>query len=501
MNQPIDNLRLAQTTENWKQFHWYLQYLIVAVGLLVLLSSSYALYRGIDIYRKYFPLVKASMEMRLNATTSYLWFEEMLGGDRNKNLKDILEHLDLADWYATAMLEGGENPQLTLLPLKEEALLKRVGALKEQLARQRKLLIQRAGIESNSGPGSTIDQIYHATLEEFITDASDFEVQVEGLIFKDFRRFSYIGTGVIFFSAFLFLIVGYAFYQYERLRRKNYSEIVDMQDMLIHSEKMAALGTMMAGIAHEVNNPNTFISLNTPLLRDHLKAMLAIMDPLAETGVASKVMDKPYDQFKEESMQLVDRIENGSSRIARTVSTLLNFSRNKNKLKAQWFKIREVVDSALSLCGPKLNRAAGSLNVNIAENIPEKIFFDPEVLELSLINLLNNAAEAVDGPESRINLKVACLSGKANGATVIEVADNGSGIKESDLQRIFEPFFSTKSSKGGAGLGLYLCYSLLHQLGASIEVDSEVGSGSTFRIVIADSDQGLDEMGDEITDP
>ena len=114
----------------------------------------------------------------------------------------------------------------------------------------------------------------------------------------------------------------------------------------------------------------------------------------------------------------------------------------------------------------------------------KKIFFDPQVLQISLINLLNNAAESVDKQQSWIKLNVIVKSIKGKKAIIIEVKDNGSGIKNSDIQRIFEPFFSTKSSNGGTGLGLYLCHILLQQVGASIEVESEVGVGSVFRLVL-----------------
>jgi hypothetical protein len=75
-------------TENWKRFHWFLQVLILSVGLIIVISISCVFYRGMAIYQRYFPLVNASMEMRLEATTSYLWFEEMLGGDETKKLSD-----------------------------------------------------------------------------------------------------------------------------------------------------------------------------------------------------------------------------------------------------------------------------------------------------------------------------------------------------------------------------------------------------------------------------
>ena len=479
-----ENIRLVEATKHWKQFHWFLQILITVVGLIVVLSSGYALYRGIDIYQKYFPLVKASIEMRLKATTSYLWFEEMMGGDASKKLADLLEQLELADWYAKAMMQGGENSHIKLLPIDDPALRNKVVALREHIARQRELLIKRMRFKEHSGPGSRIDQIYHNALEQFIAAANLFEIQVEELIAADFRIFKTISIGVMVISTILFLVVGYSFHRYENLRRKNYSEILGMQDMLVQQEKMAALGTMMAGIAHEINNPNTAIALNVPLLKDHLEAVLPIMDAHAEQHPEYSVLQMPYHEFKAGLLKLVDHIENGSSRITRTVSTLMNFSRNKKQTKRTWFGIKDTIDAVVGICGAKIGSRIRSFNVAIAENVPDRIHFDPEILELSLINLLNNAAEAADKPDSRIDLDVTFSTEGRGDAFIFAVRDNGCGIKENDRQRIFEPFFSTKSSEGGTGLGLYLCYTLLHQIGSSITVQSEVGVGSVFRIVI-----------------
>lgn len=479
-----EHIGLVEATKNWKKLHWFLQVLIAVVGLIVVLSSSYALYRGIDIYQKYFPLVKASIEMRLKATTSYLWFEEMMGGDTTKRIDDLLEQLDLAGWYADAMIEGGEKPHIELLPIDNPDLLEKAVVLREQIARQRELLVKRMTFKEQSGPGTEIDQVYHTTLEQFIVDASIFEIHVERLMDAEFGVFKTISIGVIFFSAFLFLIVGYAFHRYESLRKKNYSEILEMQDLLIQKEKMVALGTMMAGIAHEINNPNTAIALNVPILRDYLNAQLPVDGRPAEGHAGLDAQDMSYENFRAEVFKLVDNIENGSSRITRTVSTLMNFSRNKNPAKKSWFNLRDTVDAIVDICKSKIDYSADSFQANIAENVPQEIFFDAEILELSLINLLNNAAEAIDKPNAWIRLDVFLRPEKGTSPVVIEVRDNGCGIRESDRQRIFEPFFSTKSSTGGTGLGLYLCYTLLHQLGAAIEVESEAGMGSLFRLVI-----------------
>ena len=484
MGKIFKNNELIEATKKWKKFNWFLQILIFVVGLLVILSSSYVVYRGVNIYQRYFPLVDASMEMRLEATTSYLWFEEMIGGDETKNLIDILENLDRADWYAKAMIEGGENPHLKLWPLQETVLYDKISALQKQLIRQRELLIKRINLKDDSGPGSEIDKIYHSTLEEFISDGIIFEMQVKSLIDISFQIFRYISVGVIIFFIILFLIVGYSFYRYESLRRKNYSEILDMHNVLIQREKMAALGTMTASIAHEVNNPNSFITLNIPILKDYLKEIWPVIEKLAEKNIEYSILEMHYKEFKENIQKTIKNIENGSTRITRIVSTLKNFSKKKCQTKMSWFKISDIIDPVVKICGAKIEFLVYSFEVNIAESVPEKIFFDPDVLDISLINLLNNAAEAVDKQKSWIKLNVIANSIKGKKAIIIEVKDNGCGIKNSDIQRIFEPFFSTKSSDGGTGLGLYLCHILMQQVGAFIEVESEVGVGSVFRLVL-----------------
>ena len=482
MNEEPNKEILEKTTEQWERFQWVLQALVCAVGFLVILSSSYVFYRGAQIYQKYFPLVDASMEMRLEATTAYLWFEEMVGGDNSKNLDDILKHLDMADWYAKSMIEGGDNPHLSLLPLTESVLIEKIIVLQNLLKKQRRLLIERIGSISNSGPGSDIDKTYHSTLEDFISKAKILEIQIKRLMETNVQVFKYIGISGICFFIILFSIIGYAFYRYENLRRKNYSKIQEMQSLLIQKEKMTVLGRMISSITHEVNNPNNFISFNMPILREYLQEILPVMDKHSEENIGLKVLGMPYDEFKNDLHKLLDNIENGSLRINRIVSVLKDFSMKKNTIMKDWFNIRDMIESVVNVSGHRIKSAVDSFEVKIHDDIPKEVFFDSEIVEICLLIFLNNAAEAVNKPNSWIRLDVSRNTEK-NNAITIKVKDNGSGIKNEDRQKIFEPFYSTKTSMGGIGMGLYLCHTLIHQIGGNIEVDSEVGVGSEFKLV------------------
>jgi signal transduction histidine kinase len=410
-----------------------------------------------------------------------LWFEEMIGGDETKKMADIMENLDRADWYAKAMIEGGEKHHLKLWPLKEKILHDKISDLQKQLITQRELILKRINLKNHSGPGSGIDKIYHSKLEKFISDAIIFEMEVKTIVGQNFKIFKYISIGVFIFYIFLFLIVGYSFYRYDSLRRKNYSEIVEMHEILLQKEKMAALGTMTASIAHEVNNPNSFITLNMPILKGYIGEIWDVLEKCA----ANNLLDLPYEKLRENLQKTIENIENGSNRITRIVSTLKNFSKRKHQTKKSWFKISDTINSVVKICGAKLEFLVYSFEVNIAEDVPEKILFDPEVLEICLINLLNNAAEAIDKQKSWIRLNVYANSSKeGKDSVIIEVKDNGYGINNSDMEKIFKPFFSTKTSSGGTGLGLYLCHILIQQAGGSIEAESKVGVGSVFRLVI-----------------
>lgn len=477
-------MKNLETTKKWEKFNWFQQSLVLLVGIFVILSSVYVIHKGHIIHQQYFPLINASMEMRLDATTSYLWFEEMLGGDNTKDLNDILKNLDHADWYAKAMVEGGENFYVKLLPLTEKSLYDEIVDLQKKLIRQRELLNKRLNQEDESGPGSEIDKIYHSTLNRFIFDAKIFEIRVKDLIDKNYRVYQLMSFGIIIFCVFICLAVSFLFYRYENLRRKNYQEIIDMHEVLIQKEKMAAIGTMTAGIAHEVNNPNSIISLNTEILKEKLNEIWVVKDKYAKDKTDYRLLSMPYRKCKSDIDRSIQNIENGSDRINRTVSTLRNFSKKRNSTSKTWFKISHTIDSVTNICGSKMNFTVDSFEVDISADVPQKVFSDPEILEMVLINLLNNSAEAIDKPNSWVKLNILLRSVKGKQKIIVEVKDNGIGISDSDLKYIFDPFFSTKSSNGGMGLGLYLCKILLGQIGAFIEVESKVGIGSVFRIVI-----------------
>jgi len=230
-------------------------------------------------------------------------------------------------------------------------------------------------------------------------------------------------------------------------------QIQEMQSVIIRSEKLASLGELAAGIAHELNNPLTGIVLHASLIEEN--------------------EDLP-PRFREE----LSTITSEADRCARIVKNLLDFSRKSEPMKAM-NSVNDTIDRALGL----VEHLAAFQNIEIvkeyADDLPE-LLLDPGQIEQVFVNMLVNAGQAMEDG-GRLTLWTGL---DVDGETVlIRVTDTGSGIAEENIGRIFDPFFSTKGAKG-TGLGLSVSYGIMEGHGGTIEVQSKVGEGTVFTITI-----------------
>ena len=251
-------------------------------------------------------------------------------------------------------------------------------------------------------------------------------------------------------------------------------------DQLIQSEKMATLGFLVSGIAHEINNPNSFISFNIPILRDYLHEMLPVLDDYAQDRSDFEIGGMDYPEFREDIIKLLENIEHGSQRITKTVSNLKEYVRPISQEEAQIVELAQVIETGIELCRNKVNKLVKHFEIEIPENLP-KIKTIAQSLEQIHINMLINAAQAADKTDSWVKVAVN-RSETSPEILYIDVQDNGCGINEEDLEKIFEPFYSTKDKKSGVGLGLNITKKLAEEIGGVIEVESTPGIGSRFRL-------------------
>jgi len=272
------------------------------------------------------------------------------------------------------------------------------------------------------------------------------------------------------------------------IRIRDITDTRSMESQLIQNEKLASLGLLVSGIAHEIVNPNNFISFNIPILRDYLKRLIPFVEEHAKVHQDFRLFGMSYPEFREDIFKLLDNVEHGSSRINFIVSELREYSRKKEKKEHVWLDIKQVIEKVVAICRAKIEKIVTSLEFNIPESLPP-ILTDSETLEQILVNILINAAQAADKEDSWIRLSVK-LGSTWRDHLIIEIRDNGCGMDEETKGKIFDPFFTTKGPEEGTGLGLYVCHNLIEGLGGRIEVESEPGQGSSFRIVLPDKARG-----------
>nr|WP_321466623.1 PAS domain S-box protein [uncultured Desulfobulbus sp.] len=251
---------------------------------------------------------------------------------------------------------------------------------------------------------------------------------------------------------------------------------------LIQREKLASLGLLVAGIAHEINNPNNFIFFNTPILRSYLHFLLPIVDEYAASRPELEVFHRPYQDFREDCFTLLNNIEHGSTRINQIVSNLREFVRERGQGEKRLVDIKHLVEKAITICQGKIKKNVKQFTVDLSEGLPP-VHSDPLALEQIVVNLLINAAQAMDKEQPQIHLRLATAE-EHRDEIVIAVEDNGCGMDQQTRRRIFDPFFTTKAAGEGTGLGLSICHRLITELGGRIEVRSEIGKGSVFQIFL-----------------
>ena len=251
---------------------------------------------------------------------------------------------------------------------------------------------------------------------------------------------------------------------------------------LTHTQKADSLGILVSGIAHELGNLNNCITFNIPILRDYIKEIIPIIDFYAKNHKEFELFGMSYPEFRRDVFRILDNIEHASSRTTETGSCLKEFVRVASAEKQRWVDVSSVIMKSVTLCRGQIRKTVKSFEVNIAKDLPP-IFTDPGALEQVIVNLLINAAQAVDGGDSRVTLTAKHVNTWQYRMN-IEVSDNGCGMDGKTREKIFEPFFTTRVRENGSGLGLFVSKNLIEKLGGRIEVESKLGVGSIFRIVL-----------------
>ena len=273
-----------------------------------------------------------------------------------------------------------------------------------------------------------------------------------------------------------------------------YRKLTASQSQLIQSEKMASLGQMVAGLAHEINTPLGYVRNNVEMTQGMLgdiagllQAYAGTLDALlggandAEFGEHAAALDARRAAFGADAIEdlraLLDDTVFGVGQIAELVGNLKDFSR-LDQARRERVDVHKLIDSALKIGGNLLRKK----NIGVVRQfgqVPE-IDCAPAQINQVLLNLITNAAQAIEHDTGRIALRTHAVGHYL----LIAVEDNGKGIPAEHLERIFDPFFTTKPIGQGTGLGLSICFQIVEQHRGRIRVASSPGNGTRFLVAL-----------------
>ena len=263
--------------------------------------------------------------------------------------------------------------------------------------------------------------------------------------------------------------------------RKSENALRHVQQQLQQAQKMETLGTLVAGVAHEINNPINLIIYNLPLLRKIWMDLLPALVSLPGGEVERKFGGFSVDFLKDHLPRLIGDMDLAANRVTKIVSDLKNFSRQSNVAEKLPFSINTAVINALRLAQATLRRAGIRVTTDLAPDLPE-VEGCLQSLEQVLLNLIVNGVQAIEHASGEIRIQTSF--DLKEGQVRLQVSDNGRGVSPAIADRVFLPFVTDKQTRGGTGLGLSVSYGIVTAHGGEIFFETQPGEGTTFTVLL-----------------
>ncbi len=265
------------------------------------------------------------------------------------------------------------------------------------------------------------------------------------------------------------------------VRKEAEERLQAQQQQLMRTDKLASLGALVAGVAHEVNNPNQVIGMNAHFLLDGLPHLFALADSAERFDEDIRLSGMSYEDFKEAARSAISEIEASTTRIDHIVSELKRFVRGGAKGKREPTDLNQVIRTVVDLSRHMIARATDRFDLVLQTDIPTAPA-DRIGMEQVIMNLLHNACQAL--PDRQRQVRISTRFDTAAKVLCIEVADQGVGISPESLASVTDPFFTTRGEKGGTGLGLSVSQRIVRDHGGTMRFRSVVGQGTTVTVTI-----------------
>lgn len=271
-------------------------------------------------------------------------------------------------------------------------------------------------------------------------------------------------------------------------QKKLNKKLEEAHNQLLQSEKLASIGQLAAGVAHEINNPVGYINSNMVSLKEYAADMISVIDIFSEylehsnsenielvNRLNNKIKEIDLEYIKTDLNSLIEESMEGVTRVKKIVQDLKDFS-HVDDTEMQWANLHQGLDSTLNIVHNELKYKADVIK-NYSD-IPEVECIASQINQV-FMNILVNAAHAIEDHGT-----ITLTTGENDLFVWVKIQDTGKGISENEISRIFDPFYTSKPVGSGTGLGLSLSYTIIEKHNGKIEVESTVGIGSTFTIWI-----------------
>jgi len=250
---------------------------------------------------------------------------------------------------------------------------------------------------------------------------------------------------------------------------------------VILADRLKSLGEMVANVAHEINNPNNFVVQNISLLEKSWKLFQPIVEDYIGKTANEEYDQKFYSDLSDEMIELIESIKIGSKRISNVVSNLKGFVK-ADVDKFEIISVNKIIESSLKIIQSKINKSFHSFSLDFSGDLPN-IIGDFQKLEQVIINLIVNSIQARrDGAQNKMSIKTRYIE-RLN-SIYVEFYDNGQGISNDIIPKLFNPFFTTRREEGGTGLGLSISYEIIKKHNGFLNAHSIEGRGTAFKLFL-----------------
>jgi polar amino acid transport system substrate-binding protein len=273
-------------------------------------------------------------------------------------------------------------------------------------------------------------------------------------------------------------------------RKRAAEELRLRQQQLVQADKMASLGILVSGVAHEINNPNALIMLNAPLIMDYLKDTKPIVEAHYREHGDFDVAGLPYSRMRAKVPEKLVEIQDGAKKIKRIVDDLKGFARREESDTLMLLDLNTTVQTAIRLVENTIRKSTDHFEAAYAQDLP-KIRGNAQRIEQVIVNLVLNACQALRSSNEKIAIYTSYDA--ARGDVIFEIRDEGEGICRDDLSHLTDPFFTTKRERGGTGLGLSVSAGIVKEHGGFLEFASVEGQGATATLRIPAASDELEE--------